>query len=329
MKHTLLLALAGLLPTSAALLAQEANPVEAGHPPAAVEIEPAAPDDGPFVFNDFIWPSRRDFVASGARCSTRPVDAAEADSVFRRLLARAAAQRQAAGGALPPAALTTIPVYAHVIRRSDGTGGVPTQWINDQITVLNQAFSGATGGVDTTFRFTLAAITTSNNSTWYTMTPGSSAERDAKQALRQGSADDLNLYVAGIGQGLLGWATFPNSYASNPSNDGVVVLNQSLPGGNASPYNLGDTATHEIGHWLALYHTFQGGCSKTGDYVSDTPAEKSAAYGCPGGRNTCPAPGLDPIDNFMDYSDDFCMNKFTLGQRDRMTSAWATYRQGQ
>ena len=216
----------------------------------------------------------------------------------------------------------TIQVHVHVITSSSGAGNVSSGRIAQQISVLNSGF-GATG-----WSYNLASVDVTANDAWFAMGHGSAAEAQAKAALRQGSADDLNIYTANLGGGLLGWATFPSSYAGNPSRDGVVLLHSSLPGGSAAPYNLGDTATHEVGHWLGLYHTFQGGCAKRGgDLVDDTPPEKSPAYDCVA-RDSCRGGGLDPIHNYMDYTDDACIDHFTAGQDARMDEQFSFYRFG-
>ena len=256
------------------------------------------------------------------RCGTKDLDEATAraaDDYARAMFAQVGGSR--AAGAAP------IQVYWHVINNGTGTanGDIPSSQINDQITVLNDAYAGAG------YSFVLAAVDRTTNAAWYTATNGTTAERNMKNALRQGSADDLNIYSNNMGGGLLGWATFPSSYASSPKMDGVVILFSSVPGGTTVPYNEGDTATHEVGHWLGLYHTFQGGCSTSGDLVSDTAAERSPAYGCPVGRDSCAGKrfsGPDPIRNFMDYTDDACMNLFTSGQVTRIDAQWTTYRNG-
>ena len=214
-----------------------------------------------------------------------------------------------------------INVYFHVVSNGS-TGNISDQMITSQMNVLNSAF--AQWG----WSFNLVSVDRTSNATWFNGCYGSS-ETPMKNALHRGTADDLNIYTCNPSNGILGYATFPSSYSGAPLKDGVVLLHSSLPGGSAAPYNLGDTGTHEIGHWMGLYHTFQGGCNGNGDYVSDTAAEKSAAYGCPSGRDSCAnKAGLDPITNFMDYTDDACMYQFSGGQDARMDSQFTAYRFG-
>jgi len=247
------------------------------------------------------------------------IAAAEADFSSRTAGLENGQRANVAGGA--------INVYFHVINKGTGiaNGDITTAMINSQMSVLNNAY--ASWG----WSFNLVATDRTTNTSWYNGCYGSS-ETAMKNALRLGTADDLNIYTCNPSGGILGYATFPSSYASAPKADGVVMLYSSLPGGSAAPYNLGDTGTHEVGHWMGLYHTFQGGCSTNGDFVSDTPAERSPAYGCPSGRNSCTGnryPGNDPITNFMDYTDDSCMFQFSAGQDARMDSQFTTYRYNQ
>jgi hypothetical protein len=252
------------------------------------------------------------------RCATRPVDDQEAARVDGLAAVRRAVR------VAPAASGGVINVHVHVINRGSGlgNGNLTNATIADQIAVLNAGYA------QTGWQFNLASVSRTTNSLWFSWCAFSSVEADMKSALHQGSADDLNLYTCKPGGGLLGWATFPWSYQDDPLDDGVVVRFSSLPGAGPAPYNLGDTATHEVGHWMGLYHTFQGGCSAQGDLVGDTPRERSAASGCPEGRDTCAASGLDPITNFMDYTDDACMDRFSGGQDTRMDDIWTDFRQG-
>jgi hypothetical protein len=303
--------------------------------------------DGKVVAPDCVgFESHKAFIDAGRRCSTRQVDDLELEEVDRQAgeHGRAIGRQGVGGGGGPddaariyPNGSITINVYFHVVSHSNGTGNIPDSRFDNQINAMNEHYSGLDTPVyrgaasNTSFRFVRAGVTRDVNDSWYNAGPGSAAQTAMKNALHQGTADDLNFYT-NSGGGYLGWATFPNEYAGAPLQDGVVCYWASLPGSNYVPYNEGDTGTHEVGHWLGLYHTFQGGCTSPNDGVTDTPSERSPFFGCPT-RNvdTCKGPnnpGIDPVENFMDYTDDPCMYKFGLGQSDRADSMWATYRNG-
>jgi hypothetical protein len=280
---------------------------------------------------------KAELTSSRRGCATADLSPAQMEAIDQQIAPAMAALRAERGldtlggkhngiGVHP----AVIPTYVHIIRDNNGAGDVTDAAVQAQMDVLNNAFGGLThpDAHVTSFQFELVEIDRTNNAQWYHVTPGSLAEDQMKSTLRKGGKNALNMYFADIGDGLLGWATFPSSQVAFPSDDGVVNLTASMPGGSAAPYNEGDTATHEVGHWLGLFHTFQGGCAGQGDRVSDTPAESSPAFGCPVNRNSCTAqPGNDPIENFMDYTDDNCMDRFTNGQALRMNAQWRTFRE--
>jgi hypothetical protein len=221
----------------------------------------------------------------------------------------------------------SVPTYVHVVSPDGVIGNVSDRLIRDQIRVLNATFAGFEGGYATGFSFTLAGVTRTVNADWFYAGIGGE-ERVMKRALHTGGNNALNMYLTTAGP-YLGWAYYPSVVnQGNSFLDGVVIDWESLRGASetyAGRYDQGETATHEVGHWLNLAHTFDG-CTGHGDYVEDTPPERTPTSGCPEGKDTCPQPGLDPIHNYMDYSYDQCYTEFTAGQALRMQDAWLFYR---
>jgi Pregnancy-associated plasma protein-A len=255
-----------------------------------------------------------------ARCAVQDPGAAEL-----------AESDRVAGGIVDRGGVVTIPVYWNVITTATGGGNVSSR-IPAQMAVLNAAY--ASSG----FAFTTAGVRVVANNTWFFAELGSVEEQQMKAALRVGGPEVLNVYTTN-GDVYLGWATFPTSYKRFPFYDGAVLWWAALPGTGLAgtdpdepdgvlTYDQGDTATHEVGHWLGLPHTFAGGCSHPGDRVKDTPAEAGPQFFC-AQRDSCTGPvfpGADPITNFMDYVDDVCMDHFTFEQTKRMRKQYHAFR---
>lgn len=232
-----------------------------------------------------------------------------------------------------------IPVVVHVITRTNGTGNISDAMVQSQIDVLNEDFlalGGSLGGpgTDCNIEFYLAAtdpdgqatngITRSASNSWY------NDHGNYKNALAWDTHRYLNIYTNTAG-GYLGYAYIPNSGGVVGNNIDGVVINWQAFGRNSQldPYDLGRTATHEVGHYLGLYHTFQGGCASTsgcasnGDLICDTNPESGPNYsGC--WRSTCGS--SDPVKNYMDYSEDLCMDNFTHIQARRMRCTMQNWR---
>ncbi len=228
--------------------------------------------------------------------------------------------------------VVTIPVVVHVIYNT-ASENISDAQVLSQIDVLNKDFRRLNVDADNTWpqaadseiAFCMASVDPNGNptngitrtSTGVTafgtndqMKFNSSGGKDAWPA-----GNYLNIWVCDISGGILGYAQFPGGAAST---DGVVIDYQyyGTIGTATAPFNLGRTATHEVGHWLNLRHIWGDGPCNVDDGVADTPTSDAANYGCPIGHISCST--VDMVQNYMDYTDDACMNLFTSGQKTRM-----------
>ncbi len=238
-------------------------------------------------------------------------------------------------------AVITIPVVVHVVYKT-AAENISLAMIQSQIDVLNEdfrklnadrtkvpaAFAGL--AADYEINFCLAKRTPAGLATdgieRKSTTKKSFTTNNAVKSSSQGGLDAwdatkyLNLWSCNLSNGVLGYAQFPGG--SNAT-DGVVILFSAFGFNSpAAPYNLGRTATHEVGHWLNLRHIW-GDASCGNDQVADTPTQQTSNFGCPAFPHvTCSNTG-DMSMNYMDYTDDACMYMFSTGQKARSQAIFA------
>lgn len=225
-----------------------------------------------------------------------------------------------------------IPVVVNVLYKT-AAENISDAQIQSQIDVLNKDFTATNSdfnstpslfaGVATNVDITFELVTINRKAT----TKTSWGTRDAMKKSKQGGINPtsptttLNLWVCTIGGGILGYAQFPGG---STATDGVVCdskyVGVTSNSGTAYPYNLGRTATHEVGHWMNLRHIW-GDTTCGSDLVSDTPTHNTANYGVPvyPHLSTCTGTPVEMTMNYMDYTDDRGMYMFTNGQKARIT----------
>ena len=260
---------------------------------------------------------------------------AEIEAQTSRYIAGMAAGRVEAGA-------VTIPVVVHVVYRL-AAQNISDAQILSQINTLNADYSKTNAdaslipslfaplAANSGIAFCLAKTSPTGAATTgiirKSTTVTSFSSNDAVKRSANGGDDAwdaskyLNIWVCNLGGGLLGYAQFPGGAAST---DGVVILFSAFgnSGSANAPYNIGRTATHEVGHWLNLRHIW-GDASCGNDQVNDTPTQSTANYGCPSfPKSTC-SNTSDMFMNYMDYTDDACMYMFSTGQAARMNALFA------
>ena len=231
--------------------------------------------------------------------------------------------------------VVTIPVVFHVVY-ANGTQNISDAQIMSQLQILNDDFRRLNSDADNTWsqaadsevEFCLATNDPQGNPTDGILRVSTSVSSfgttDNVKFSSSGGSDAwpagsyLNFWVCNVGGGILGYAQFPGGSAAT---DGVVCDYRYVgdKGTATAPFDLGRTATHEVGHWLNLYHIWGDGNCNQDDQVSDTPNSDAANFGCATGHQSCSS--TDMVQNYMDYSDDACMNLFTSGQKDAHASA--------
>jgi hypothetical protein len=228
-----------------------------------------------------------------------------------------------------------IPVIVNVLYKT-AAENISDAQIQSQIDVLNKdftatnsdfsntpaEFAGVAANVGITFELVKINRKSTTKKSWGT--------RDAMKKTKQGGLDptspttNLNLWVCTIGGGILGYAQFPGGSSAT---DGVAIDSKyfGLSGTANYPYNLGRTASHEVGHWMNLRHIW-GDASCGDDLVSDTPVAKTANYGVPVYPyvSTCLPAHNEMTMNYMDYTDDRGMFMFTNGQKSRMSALFVS-----
>jgi hypothetical protein len=249
--------------------------------------------------------------------------------------------------------IVTIPVVVHVVWNTTQEN-ISDQQIFSQIDVLNADFRRTnidaimtptvwtSIAADTEIEFCLATLDpngtfTSGITRTQTSQTSFSIQADAMKSTSTGGIDPwdqdnyLNIWVCNLSGGILGYATPPSSF-NNPD-DGVVIGYNYFGtlGTVQAPYNKGRTCTHEVGHWLNLDHLWGSGGNCGNDNVNDTPTQEEENYNCPAfphNANSCGTSNSsgDMFMNYMDYTNDGCMNLFTLGQKARMIAAINQYR---
>jgi hypothetical protein len=229
--------------------------------------------------------------------------------------------------------IVTIPVVVHVVWNQQDENLSEAQ-ILSQIDVLNEDFRRLNAdtndiwpqAADTRIEFCMArtdpqglatcGITRTETEVTSFGASGDPVKFSSSGGIDAWPAEDyLNIWVCDLSPGLLGYAQFPGG---DSTTDGVVVDYYYFGRiGNLDPdFNLGRTTTHEVGHWLNLRHIWGDGPCPFDDLVDDTPSSNNPNYGCQIGSQACGSE--DMVQNYMDYSDDACMNLFTQGQKDRM-----------